>query len=163
MTTGSKIVTISKKLLPWLCVILWMVFIFILSHQPATESNNLSTGVTEILIKAVNRVFPNYVFDMEFINHIVRKYAHFFAYLMLGILVSLGFTVNGVTGYRGFGFTMLICILYAASDEIHQLYVSGRSCQVTDIVIDSAGAFMGGVINRRIYRIMRVFRSRADL
>lgn len=37
----------------------------------------------------------------------------------------------------------VFCILYAASDEIHQIFVPGRACMLTDVCIDSAGALLG--------------------
>jgi len=36
---------------------------------------------------------------------------------------------------------MLICVVYAASDEIHQLFVADRSCKVIDVLIDAVGSF----------------------
>lgn len=38
------------------------------------------------------------------------------------------------------------CIVYAVSDEIHQLFVPGRGAQVKDVMIDSTGAFAGIII-----------------
>jgi len=53
-----------------------MVLIFYLSHQPATESNQLSTGITEAIVKAVEKVASNVNFDIGSFNHIIRKNAH---------------------------------------------------------------------------------------
>jgi VanZ family protein len=36
-----------------------------------------------------------------------------------------------------------IAMLYAATDELHQLFVSERSAQVMDVLIDSAGSLTG--------------------
>ena len=41
---------------------------------------------------------------------------------------------------------ILICVLYAASDEIHQIFVPGRSCRVMDILLDSFGSISGIII-----------------
>lgn len=38
---------------------------------------------------------------------------------------------------------LAICISYAISDEVHQLYVPGRSGEVRDVIIDTAGASLG--------------------
>ena len=54
-----------------------------------------------------------------------------------------------------------IAALYAASDEIHQLFVPGRSGQLSDVILDSAGALAGvaaftvlcWLINRRKARV----------
>ncbi|MGV8147186.1 MAG: VanZ family protein [Alkaliphilus sp.] len=42
--------------------------------------------------------------------------------------------------------TLLVCVLYAISDETHQIFVPGRSAQVSDILIDSVGAAVGILI-----------------
>ena len=34
-------------------------------------------------------------------------------------------------------------VLFAISDEIHQFFVPGRGCEVTDMIIDSIGGFIG--------------------
>lgn len=144
----------KRKILPWTLVILWMVLIFYLSHQPATKSNELSTGITEKIVEAIEKVAPDFKIDIGRFNHIIRKNAHFFAYLVLGILVANGLRSCNVNGYKGFIIALIICVLYAISDEIHQLYVPGRGGQVKDVIIDSAGALVGiGVykwLNRKL-------------
>jgi len=40
------------------------------------------------------------------------------------------------------GLAFTYCFLYACSDEIHQLFVPGRSGKFTDVLIDSAGALL---------------------
>lgn len=132
-----------RKKLPWLLVILWMTMIFYLSHQPATETNGLSKEITKKIVKAVEKIAPDVDLDSVSFNHIVRKNAHFFSYLVLGILVMNGLRSSGVSGYRIIVFALGICILYAISDEVHQLFVPGRGGRVTDVFIDSAGAAIG--------------------
>lgn len=126
----------------WLAVILWMILIYNLSSQVAEQSDKLSKGVTEIIIEIVERVAPKAEFDISSYNHIVRKYAHFFAYLVLGILVT-AMRKSGRNSLKGVVLTLSICVLYAISDEVHQFFVQGRGSQVTDVLIDSAGAMVG--------------------
>ncbi|WP_245575523.1 VanZ family protein [Alkalicoccus chagannorensis] len=38
---------------------------------------------------------------------------------------------------------LIICVVYAASDEYHQTFIPGRSGEVSDVVIDGIGAFVG--------------------
>lgn len=66
-----------------------------------------------------------------------------FIYLGLGILTINALRRNGTKGYKRIVFALPICILYAASDEIHQIFVPGRAAQVKDVFIDSAGASVG--------------------
>jgi len=132
-----------NKILSWTAVILWMVLIFNLSSQVAEQSNELSTGITEVIVKTVEKVAPQAKFDVTSFNNILRKNAHFFAYLVLGILVLNALRRSGVTGTRSIALALGICVLYALSDEVHQLFVPGRGGQVTDVFIDSAGASVG--------------------
>lgn len=131
------------KILSCIFIVVWMGLIFKLSSQPAVQSGQLSGKVTNINIKAIEKVKPNTKFDIAEFNHMVRKNAHFFIYLVLGVLTISALRVNGISGYRHVIFTLLICILYASSDEIHQIFVPGRSAQIKDIFIDSAGAGVG--------------------
>ena len=131
------------KFLSWTAVILWMALIFNLSSQVAEQSNELSTGITEVIVKTVEKVAPQAAFDIKSFNNILRKNAHFFAYLVLGILLLNALSRSGVNGYRGVILALGICILYAISDEVHQLFVPGRGGQVKDVIIDSAGAGAG--------------------
>ncbi len=137
----------GSKTLCWTAVILWMAFIFYLSHQPAEQSNQLSKGITEIIIQTIERVAfivaPDSTFDVRDLNHYVRKNAHFIAYLVLGVLVINALRSSGVKGYRSWALALGICILYAISDEFHQTFIPGRSGEVRDVFIDTAGASVG--------------------
>lgn len=131
------------KWFSWTAVIAWMALIFFLSHQPATVSSELSSEVTEVIIEIIETVAPNTQFEFGNLNHLVRKNAHFFAYLLLGLLTINALRRSGSTGYPSAGVALVICILYAISDEVHQLFVPGRSGEVRDVIIDTAGASVG--------------------
>jgi VanZ family protein len=142
-----------NKILSWLAVILWMGLIFYLSSQVADQSARLSSGITEFFIRMITAVFPKIHIDMEYLGFAIRKLAHFLSYLVLGILVLNAFGKCGVHGYKRILFSAIVCILYAASDEIHQLYVPGRGGQIRDVLIDSSGAGTGFIL----YSITRKF------
>ena len=80
------------------------------------------------------------------LHHFIRKNAHFFIYLVLGVLVKVALMNSGVTGFKALGIGLAICVGYAFSDEIHQLIVPGRGGQLSDVVIDSCGAGLGMVL-----------------
>lgn len=124
-------------------MVLWMALIFNLSSQVAEQSNKLSTGFTKVVVKALEKVIPKVNFNIRSFNHIVRKNAHFFTYLILGILVLNALQRSGVLGYQSIGLAAAICIFYAISDEVHQIFVPGRGAQVKDVLIDSTGASVG--------------------
>jgi VanZ family protein len=135
-----------RKILAWAAVILWMALIFFFSAQAAEQSDQLSIGIAEKIAEAVEKVIPGTGLVAEGMNHFVRKNAHFFVYLVLGALTVNALCTSGVRGLRGVAAAMAVCVLYAVSDEIHQIFVPGRSGQFTDVLIDSAGAAVGSLI-----------------
>lgn len=123
----------SKNKISLLLVILWMIFIFVMSSFDATSSSNQSNFIVDIITSIIN------IKDIGLLSLIIRKLAHFIEYFILGILV-----INFITRYdKKIIIAILLCIIYATSDEIHQIFVPGRSCQIIDIMIDSLGSIMG--------------------
>lgn len=116
---GGQINQKLKKKLSTLLVILWMILIFYLSHQPATGSNKLSTEITEVIVKAIDKIIPNLDFDLGTFNYLIRKGSYFFAYLILGVLVSNGLRSSAVYGYKNIAMILVICVIYAISGEGH--------------------------------------------
>lgn len=135
----------KELVISWIAVILWMALIFHLSAQPATQSKEISRGITEVVVETVERVAPNRADDIDIqrVHHLIRKNAHFFSYLVLGVLVLNSLTRSGSLGVKDVTFALVICILYAISDEIHQLYVPGRRGELRDVIIDSLGSTVG--------------------
>lgn len=127
----------------WTLVLLWMLLIFKFSNQAADKSNGLSIGVADIIINAIKGFLPGEAFSTDNLNHIVRKAAHFTAYLILSILSCNALMQSGIKAVKNFISALGICVLYAASDEVHQLFISGRSGQPADVLIDSLGAVVG--------------------
>ena len=122
-----------KNKISLLLVILWMIFIFVMSSFDATSSSNQSNFIVDIITSIIN------IKDIGLLSLIIRKLAHFIEYFILGILV-----INFITRYdKKIIIAILLCIIYATSDEIHQIFVPGRSCQIIDIMIDSLGSIMG--------------------
>ncbi|MPW27203.1 VanZ family protein [Alkalibaculum sp. M08DMB] len=136
---NKKTVTIVS----WIGVIIWMSLIFYLSSQQATQSAQLSTGITEKIINIIQKYIPNYNVDILSFNSIIRKNAHLIAYFILGVLLINAISRNRIIGFKAYALALLICILYAISDEIHQLYVPGRSGEIRDVLIDSIGSSIG--------------------
>ena len=110
-----------------------MIFIFVMSSFDATSSSNQSNFIVDIITSIIN------IKDIGLLSLIIRKLAHFIEYFILGILL-----INFITRYdKKIIIAILLCIIYATSDEIHQIFVPGRSCQIIDIMIDSLGSIMG--------------------
>jgi len=137
--------TLSKKGIIYITITLAiMVFIFIQSALTADISSRESSLIVDILAKYFKA-------NPDLITTIVRKCAHFLEYLCLG--ASLFLTVREISGkpvlHRP-GFSVLIPwiigTLYAVTDEIHQHFVPGRSCEARDMLIDSCGILTGVIV-----------------
>lgn len=151
-----------KMILPWLAVILWMGLIFCLSSQVAEQSSRLSSGITQFVIRMITGIFPKVQIDMQYLGFLVRKLAHFLCYLVLGVLVLNAFGKTGVLGYKRVLFSAIVCVLYAATDEIHQLFVPGRGGQIRDVLIDSFGAGTGFIFYFIICKFVPVKRKATE-
>ncbi len=73
----------------------------------------------------------------------VRKTAHFTVYCILGILLYLFMKTFRIKEKNKIVTSILLAFAYACTDEIHQLFVQGRSGEITDVVIDTSGAVLG--------------------
>lgn len=139
----------ARKSFYWALLIILAGIIFILSAQPAHKSNELSKGLTKKIVEIVVRYIPleadaiPKVDLLDQLNNIVRKFAHAAAYFILGILSVNAFMRSSMIGNKAYLFSIIFCILYAISDEVHQVFVAGRGCQLQDVLIDSAGAILG--------------------
>ena len=125
-------------------VIIWMVIIFMFSNQKATESTKLSDGLILKTVRIIEDITNKKFSDEEILNKFVkpvRKFAHFIIFMILGILVYSYIYDYGLK--TTFFVSIFICMGYACFDEIHQLFVDGRSAEVLDVLIDTAGSFIG--------------------
>ncbi|MDF2820305.1 MAG: VanZ family protein [Clostridiales bacterium] len=145
-----------RKILSYTMLIIWMILIFYFSSQVADDSNQISTGIMDKVIDFINRLFPNSSFDFTNFNFIIRKSAHFIVYFILGILAFNVIKSEGIQGYKLIIQALSICVIYAISDEIHQIFVSGRSGQVKDVILDSLGASTGLFLYYGVGRLYRL-------
>ena len=135
-----------RKVIKIILVLLWMVMIFLLSKEVAVKSSKKSDG---LIIKSVELFTGKSLSDQEkekvlkYLVFPVRKCAHLSLYLILGILVISLLREYMVINTKLVLLSLLICFLYACSDEIHQLFIPGRSGEARDVLIDTLGACLG--------------------
>ena len=138
-----------KRYIFWALFIIWMGIIFMFSSQPSAESLESSSFLAEFFIKIFYPEFATSSKDTQMLmiescQNIVRKGAHITEYAILGFL-GLGACLSTFKR-KNFWISLGICVLYAASDEIHQLFVPGRAGRISDVLIDSVGALIGIII-----------------
>ncbi len=100
--------------------IVWMGVIFYMSNQSASISSMHSGNTINIISKLplIGNIM-DYLTSINIGEFIVRKCAHMTSYCILAIL------------------------LFACSDEFHQLFIYGRSGEFRDVMIDSTGGIIG--------------------
>lgn len=143
-----------------LFVILWMGFIFYMSHQPAEISKAQSNKVIDIIKHINNSNSTNNSNKTnnsdKFINSfVIRKTAHMFLYASLSILMFICI-YNGENMLKSIILSLVLCFLYACSDEFHQLFIVGRSGELRDVLVDFMGSSIGIFIISSIYSLKKL-------
>jgi len=134
-----------NKKIAWILVFSWMTLIFYFSAQVAVDSNSMSTGITQVVLRIINNIFKDVV-SLEILNHFIRKFAHFFIYFILGILLKNALNYEDLNELKSISYPLMIGAIYAASDEFHQSFVLGRGPSIADVTIDSMGVLTGIIL-----------------
>lgn len=131
----NRTVRIVLAVFFWLLAAACAGCIFWLSSKDGNQSQNMSDSVRGILMKLFGPLLNSFI---------VRKFAHFFEYAVLGFLIGCALFLSR----RRFSpITAVICsALYSISDEIHQYFVPGRACRIFDVGVDTLGALTGTLI-----------------
>ena len=139
----NRTVRIVLAVFFWLLAAACAGCIFWLSSKDGNQSQNMSDSVRGILMKLFGPLLNSFI---------VRKFAHFFEYAVLGFLIGCALFLSR----RRFSpITAVICsALYSVSDEIHQYFVPGRACRIFDVGVDTLGALTGTLILALIILIM---------
>lgn len=146
----------------WSLVAACMAFIFFMSAKPSEQSSQISGQFIRTVASTITPDFsalPTNEQDavVSSLQNVVRKGAHFSIYLLLGVLTLLAMQTHRVkTGWK-IGISLGICLLYAASDEFHQLWIAGRSGQVSDVLLDFSGSFAGVLLTAGVIGWIRRF------
>lgn len=152
---------IGRIVLPVL-TICWMLVIFWFSAAPAPESSEMSYTVGIAVGKIMISDFDAWSTERqnafaEKIEYPVRKTAHAMEYALLGMLISGTICVYSGNGRKMALYAWVAATIYASSDEFHQLFVPGRSGQVRDVLLDSAGAATGILV---LYLLRRIWQKK---
>lgn len=143
-----------KKIISFIALILWMIVIFSFSSADANKSTSTSDKVITTMIEIKDKITNNETLnnEKEIIvknsSFYIRKIAHITEYLILGFLTFNLLKQYSVTNiYYAIG----LSILYSCTDEFHQLFISGRSGSIRDILIDSIGILIGTYLYKLLF------------
>lgn len=116
--------------------------IFYNSSLDAAQSSEQSGS----LLEAFNAFLRSVGLNITITEHLIRKTAHFVEYFILGALLNC--TVYSYAHRR----SVMLCTaiptgaVVAVCDELIQLTSAGRSCQVDDMLLDTAAVVCASLL-----------------
>lgn len=149
-----------KIIISWQLVIIWLIIIFMFSNMDTIKSNGTSkemiNKVVETTIETSNNIgiieeTPTEEEKQNIVNNLnlpLRKIMHFTEYLILSLLLLYALTKTNIK--NKYFITIIICFIYAITDEYHQTFIDGRTGQFIDVLIDTAGSILGLIIYNKL-------------
>lgn len=134
VTAGRVIFTVA------LAGCIWFIFS---NSMAVADVSSVSSGRVLQWMQSLLRHLGQPGLAQRLTQHIVRKMAHFCEYALEGFLLMLCMRVYSRHPLRHITVPMLAGVLTAMADETIQIYSPGRSSQVTDVWLDSAGVLAG--------------------
>lgn len=138
-----------KKFISYALLIVWMTIIFFFSNIKATESTKQSDSVIDkTIVQVVGSINKDMTIEqkesiIDIASTPIRKCAHLFLYFVLGLLIC-NIVKSADLGLKNtILISLFLCVAYACSDEVHQLFIEGRSGELKDVFIDSLGSILG--------------------
>jgi VanZ family protein len=113
-----------SKFVYWLPTLIWMAIIFSFSAQPSLHASSV-----------------------DWQDLVIKKSAHFGEYFILAVLVN--YSLRRTTQFsrsKRLIYTILFILIYAGSDEFHQLFTPGRESRIRDVAIDVFGGSTGIIL-----------------
>lgn len=140
----------KKNILRTILMLLLLSTFFIIfgfSSQNGEKSGNISKKITEEIITRIPQIQEKEQNEREAISlrieKVIRKIAHFSIYTAVGLLLMALLSTFEMKEKNRIIMSLIIGIIYASSDEIHQSFVPERSPMITDVMIDTMGVMLG--------------------
>lgn len=149
------------RVILWLITLSLLLMMFGFSAQEGVQSGSISgkiaRPITDSLAQRQGLTGQAYWKLYAQVDFAVRKTAHFLEYTLLGMLLTLL-----LDSYRArwHWLSWAGCTLYAATDEIHQLFVAGRTGKWQDVLLDSSGALAGLLLAMLVLWLIRRRRAK---
>lgn len=140
----------------WLPVIIWMLLIFSFSSdaQSYRHSSRYFEPLLHWLFPAMSQM------TVERLHHAFRKSCHLAEYAVLGWLFWRAIRKPLKRDHRPWrwaeaGLALAVVFAYAATDELHQVFVPPRTPAISDVMIDTCG---GAAILLALWLRQKIFR-----
>lgn len=129
---------------------LTFISIFNFSNQDGQASSGLSKKVARKIVdvfpytKNLSEKTKNKI--VEKTQPIIRKGAHLSIYTLVGIFIMSFISTYKIHLKYKFLISILVGLVYASSDEIHQSFIPGRTASIIDVGIDTLGVTLGIIL-----------------
>lgn len=139
----------TKKFIFWMPVILVLLLIYYFSSADGLQSAGMSSQVTDKLVNIFTAIplldlnRDQEAFSVDLLHYIIRKTGHISVYAALALALAFALYQYRISSRHLILWSLSFGFFYACTDEIHQLFVFGRSGRFTDVLIDSAGMTLG--------------------
>ena len=138
------------KILAFLPAIFMMIVIWGFSDSNAEKSSSLSLEVTKIVVDGIDKISYDTEYTKEEKENLieklhtpVRKVAHVTEYAILAVTILLPLYLFELSNKKRIIITSIVSVVYAISDEIHQIFIPERAGRISDVLIDSIGICIG--------------------
>jgi len=160
-----------KKILYIILIMSWMLVIFAFSNLQATDSSEQSMTLSVNIVKGGAEflhkigIFKEMPSDeelnnaVEMIHNPIRKCAHAAEYFVLTFFIVVALRDKDCWNFsikKAFLIAIGICFLYSLTDEFHQIFIPGRSGELTDCINDT----LGGCVALVFYYICHLIKSK---
>ena len=138
------------RIISIILLIMTFIKIFDFSSQDGQTSSGLSRKVARKIVdifpytKNLSEKTKNKIVEKS--QPIIRKGAHFSIYMLVGIFIMSFISTYKLHLKYKFSISILVGLVYAISDEIHQGFTPGRTPSPIDVGIDTCGVMFGIVL-----------------
>ena len=138
------------RIITMIFLVLTFISIFNFSNQDGQTSGGLSRKVARKIVdvfpytKNIKEEAKNKIVEKS--QPIIRKGAHLSIYTLVGILIMSFISTYEIHLKYKFLISILVGLIYAISDEIHQSFIPGRTASVIDVGIDTLGVVLGIIL-----------------
>lgn len=134
--------------------ILFLYVLFVYSNSLKTAE--ISSGQSEFVLLRVLEILERIgLYGIPLTDHIIRKTAHFAEYSVMGMLLVQWISSYDLTKYQKNSLMLMLGLMIPFLDETIQLFVEGRSGQISDVWLDVSGIVFGILLLYGIKRLCR--------
>lgn len=141
-------------------LVLYILFIFGNSMQTADTSSGQSSAVLTLMVESLSALGVD---NIGITEHIIRKMAHFTEYTLLGMLIYKNVRIQFSARNERVLYTCLLGFAVPFMDETIQLFVEGRSGQISDVWLDMSGVVFGVCIMLAVIAFIGRKRGKSQL